>query len=108
MYEALVNALKATGIPFAEYQWSTRPAGDFGVVQLERSVATVEGDGEIQERAYEGSVDLYMKGRDNSKIALVKQVLTAQCGGAFVLSSIQFEEETGLLHYEWVFQLEGE
>ena len=108
MYDTLVSELKATGIPFAEYQWSTRPAGDFGVVQLERSVATIEGDNEIQERAYEGSVDLYMQGRDNNKIALVEQVLRDICGGAFVLSAIIFDEDTGLLHYEWVFQLEGE
>lgn len=107
MYEDLVADLKATGIPFAEYQWATRPAGDYGVVQLERSAATVEGDGEIQERAYEGSVDLYMRGRNREKIAAVEDVLRANCGGAFVLSAVIFEEETGLLHYEWVFQLEG-
>lgn len=108
MYEQLVSALKATGIPFAEYGWSTRPTGAFGVVQLERSVETLEGDNEIQERAFEGSVDLYMPTRDKTKIEQVKEVLRSNCEGAFVLSSIQHEEETGLLHYEWVFQLEGE
>lgn len=107
MYEQLVNDLTATGIPFAEYQWATRPASDFGVVQLERSVDTVEGDGEIQERAYEGSVDLYMRGRDKNKIAAVEEALRANCGGAFTLSAVLYEEETGLLHYEWVFQVEG-
>ena len=107
MYETLVNALKATGIPFAEYQWRTRPAGAFGVVQLERSASTVEGDDQIQERAYEGSVDLYMPQRDTDKIEQIEEVLRDNCDGAFVLSAILYEEETGLLHYEWVFQLEA-
>lgn len=108
MYDELVTALKGTGIPFAEYGWSTRPTGAFGVVQLERSVETLEGDNEIQNRAFEGSVDLYMPTRDKTLIGKVKEVLIAQCDGAFTLSSIQHEEETGLLHYEWVFQLEDE
>ena len=108
MYDELVTALKGTGIPFAEYGWSTRPTGVYGVVQLERSVETLDGDDEIQNRAYEGSIDLYMPTRDKTKIEQVKEVLRAHCDGAFSLSSIQHEEETGLLHYEWVFQLEDE
>ena len=34
-YEALVSALQATGIPFAEYGWKTRPEGAYGVVSLD-------------------------------------------------------------------------
>jgi hypothetical protein len=48
-----------------------------------------------------------MKGRDTAKIATVEGVLAEVCDGCWSVNNIQYENETGLIHYEWVFQVEG-
>ena len=106
-YTTLVTKLKNTTIPFAEYAWDKRPSGDYGVVALEFEAGALHGDDKKVARAFEGSVDLFMKGRDTVKIATVEGVLAEICDGCWSVNNIQYENETGLIHYEWVFQVEG-
>ena len=106
-YITLVTRLKASGIPFAEYSWDKRPAGDSGVVALEFEADHLNGDDRKAARAFEGSVDLFMRGRDTTKIATVEGILTDVCEGCWRVNNIQYENETGMIHYEWVFQVEG-
>ena len=79
-YEALVAALKLTDIPFAEYGWNKRPEGTYGVVSLDFEADSQDGDGEKQDRAWEASVDVFIRlirERDDV-IEAVEEVLT-QC-----------------------------
>ena len=107
-YEALVAALKLTDIPFAEYGWNKRPEGTYGVVQLDFEAGSQDGDGEKQDRAWEGSVDLfYPKLSDRSDlIEEVEETLDAVCGSSWELNSTQYENSTGLFHVEWVFHVQ--
>lgn len=107
MYEELVAALKAIeGVKFAEYEWKTRPAGNYGTVQLDFEAETDNGDDYKQDRSWEGSVDLYTRGKEPLIEAAVEDVLEEICEGSWGLNSIQYERETGLIHREYVFQLE--
>lgn len=107
MYQQLVEALKATNIPFAEYEWSARPKGSYGVVSLDRGAAQMNGDDKRVCQAMEGDVELYLLGGDDAdKRAAVEQALTSICGGAWRLDDVQFEMTPRLLHYSYVFQLE--
>lgn len=106
MYDALFVALKATGIPFAEYEWATRPTGDFGLVGIDMEAAALIGDGEKLERAYEGTVDLFLQRIDKLKIKAVEDVLKQHCGSSWREEDRMYETATKLLHIQWVFQLE--
>lgn len=107
MYDDLVTALKAlSGVQFAEYEWKTRPAGNFGTVQLDFEADDDIGDDCKQDRAWEGSVDLYTKGKGTEIAAAVESILEDICGGSWELNSEQYERETGLIHREFVFQIE--
>jgi len=108
-YTALVEALKNTSIPFKEYGWETRPDANFGVVSLEFEAGSMYGDGTKQDRAFEGSVDVYFrKLSDRATLAAtVETALTAACGDSWELNSIQNETDTGLFHIEWVFRVTG-
>lgn len=106
-YEGLVTALKGSGIAFAEYGWATRPASDFGVVALDIGAGKTDTDNGTRCEVHEGTVDLYMHGRTDAEIATVKALLEAHCGASWELNSVQHEEDTGLLHYEWVFRVAG-
>lgn len=106
-YEALVAALKLTSVPFQEYGWKNRPEGAYGVVQLDFEAGTLNGDGGKQDRAWEGSVDLfYPKLTDRADLVEeVEETLAEVLGDSWNMNSTQYETGTGLFHVEWVFQV---
>ena len=107
MYEDLVAALKAIdGVQFAEYEWKTRPTGNFGTVQLDFEAEDDIGDDCKQDRAWEGSVDLFTRGETPLIVAAVESALEEICESSWELNSIQYERETGLIHREFIFQME--
>lgn len=108
-YEELVSQLKEIdGCPFTEYEWKTRPSGPYGVVQIDFEVPSDDGDGLKLDRAMQGSVDLFTRGKAPALVAAVEDILTDVCGDSWELNSEQYERETGLIHREWVFELETE
>ena len=108
IYDELVRELQAIqGVQFAEYEWKTRPDGNFGTVQLDFEAEDDIGDDCKQDRAWEGSVDLYTRGKEMMIVAAVESVLDTVCGGSWELNSEQYERETGLIHREFVFQIEA-
>ena len=87
--DELKNALTATGYQFAHFGWSKAPAGDYGV---------------HAERATECSVDYFTRDDTGTPKDAIE---TALAPFAWYLNSIQFEEDTGYIHYEWVVQICG-
>ena len=107
MFDELVTKLKAiSGVQFAEYEWKTRPSGNFGTVQLDFEAEDDEGDDSKQDRAWEGSVDLFTNGKQMLIVAAVESALAEVCGASWYMNSEQYEHETGLIHREFVFQIE--
>ena len=108
MFDTLVALLKAIeGVQFAEYEWKTRPSGNFGTVQIDFEAEIDDGDDCKQDRAWEGSVDLFTRGKEMMIVAAVESALETVCSGSWYLNSEQHEHETGLIHREFVFQLEA-
>ena len=108
MFDTLVTLLKAiSGVQFAEYEWKTRPNGNFGTVQLDFEAQDDNGDDIHQGRAWEGSVDLFTHGKELLIVSAVESALETVCEGSWYLNSEQYEHETGLIHREFVFQLEA-
>ena len=106
-YSALVTELKAIkGIKFAEYEWETRPAGNFGTVQLDFEVDPDTGDDHKQNRGWQGSVDVYTHGKEMLILAAVESALESVCGSCWELNSDVHEHETGLIHREFVFEVD--
>ena len=107
MYDALVTALKnISGVQFTEYEWKTRPDGNYGTVQIDFEAEIDNGDDGRQDRAFEGSVDLFTRGKEMMIVAAVETALEKHCSGSWYLNSEQYEHDTGLIHREFVFQLE--
>lgn len=107
MFDTLVTLLKAiNGVQFTEYEWRTRPDGNFGTVQLDFEAEDDIGDDVKQNRAWEGSIDLFTRGKEMLIVAAVESALETVCGASWYLNSEQYEHETGLVHREFVFQIE--
>ena len=107
MYSELVSALKALKtVAFAEDEWATRPDTDHGTVRLDFQAARDTGDDEHQDTAWQGSVDLYTHDAGWTQAAQVETVLETICGAGWHLNLKAYENQTGLTHREYVFEIE--
>ena len=65
------------------------------------------GDNKKITQVIQGTIDYYTKTEFDNTVVLIQQKLNS-IDVAWQLSSIQHEKNTGYIHYEWVFELEGE
>lgn len=96
-------------LPMAEDEWYTRPdTVSYGIVSLDFEADALQGDGMKLESAYEGSVDLFSLVKSGAGwVPMITETLTEYCGPCWSLNTHNYERETGLFHWEWVFQIEG-
>lgn len=105
MFEAILAALQSTLIPFAAYGWDHAPAGTYGVVSLEGQEESLPGDDRINAQSIRGSIDLYVKGVGTDAPQAVQDAINGVV--AWRLNSVQYEDDTGLVHWEWIFEQVG-
>ena len=104
MFEDLLAALQATGIPFEAYAWETAPAEDYGVVSLDGPGGTLFADDHTEEQAVSGMVDLFVRGPSTAKARTVQAAMNAfDC--AWKLNMVQYEPDTRLVHFSWDYEL---
>lgn len=102
--DELARLLENTGI-FTHFWWDRPPAcGDYGVY-AENGANDLEADGRHIERATSGTIDLFCRSDESENPASVESILESVECCAWYLTSIQYEEETGLVHYEWAFEV---
>jgi hypothetical protein len=103
-YEALVEALKTTDIPFVEYGWKNQQTSTYGVVSLDFEDESEEGSDEKLDRSWQASVDVFFYRLSERKtiVETIENVLRSVCGSGWWLNSIQHESNPDLFHYEWV------
>lgn len=66
--------------------------------------SSVEGDNYKLEQAVQGTIDLFTKVEYDALIDAVQEELKA-ARISFYLNSVQYEDETGYIHYEWVWTI---
>lgn len=96
-------ALDTTGLQFAHYAWVEHPA-EFGVY-AEDAGRDFEADDLHAERGTSGTIDYFTRNDDGSIRETIEDALQGVCG--FRLNSIQYENDTGYIHYEWEFWIYG-
>lgn len=63
-------------------------------------------DGVMTAQAIEGAIDYYTPTEYDGAVTDIQGALGA-AGISWRLNSVQHEDETGLIHYEWIFQTDG-
>jgi len=104
-FSELLEALNATGIPFTAFAWAT-PPGDvsdaWGVIAIDGG-QSLAGDNTHAEEVLEGTIDLFTR-----RLAADDMQAVAGClkglDVCYRLNSVQYEQDTRLIHYEWVWQ----
>lgn len=87
---------------FAEYAWSHAPADNYGVISIDGQNALRAGDA-TAEKVPEGTIDWFTRSPASTVPGEVESLLD-RLGASWYLNSAQYEDDTGLLHYEWVWQ----
>lgn len=64
----------------------------------------LEADGRHAEGAVTGTTDLFTKQECDPWVEALGESMSG-CGISWYLSSVQYEEDTGFFHYEWVWEV---
>lgn len=101
--EKVMNAL-LTVTPNV-YHYEAFAAADRYIVWAEDTeVASLEADDYKAGQTVEGTIDYFTKDEDDENIEMIPVALNAFRIG-WTLNSVQYEEETELIHYEWTFRV---
>lgn len=87
---------------FEAYAWSHSPADNYGVIAVDGQNALRAGD-KLAEKVPEGTIDWFTRSPASTMPGQVESLLD-RLGASWYLNSVQYEDDTGLLHWEWVWQ----
>ena len=101
----LETALTATNIPFAHFGFVNAPK-DAYMVWSENMIDSFRAGGFQAETITHGTLDLFTRDDTQTQRLKVEKELNKIDGFAFALESIQYEEETGFIHFEWYWSMQ--
>ena len=103
MIADLEAALAETGLKFAHFGWSKAPSSEYGVY-AEDSAHILRSNDRSGEKVVEVTVDWYTRNPSTTAIDTIEDAFDSiPC--AWSVNSIQFESDTGLIHYEWLVEV---
>lgn len=74
------------------------------IVWAEDGAEHFRADDKNCEMAYTGTIDLYSKTDGDHLATKIPEALN-RTNAAWYLNSVQYEESTGIIHYEWVWEV---
>ena len=96
--------LTVTDNVYHYYAWS-KP--DKYIVWAEDSEGdSVHADNQKQIQAIQGTIDYFTKDEGDPNVEKIQKAMNNN-EISWRLNSIQYEEETEYIHYEWLFEVEG-
>lgn len=66
--------------------------------------AQLNADNSIQQQAIQGTIDYFTREESDSLVDEIQKALK-NAKISFSLNSVQYEDETKYIHYEWVFEV---
>ena len=94
-----VNGLKVY------HYWRPRLEAPFCVWQEDGEGTSVWSGNHLSEQVITGTIDYFTKTEFDPMIDNIQQALNNAENVGWELNSIQYENETNLIHYEWNFQV---
>ena len=101
--DTIQTALLTVGVPVSHYNAVEQP--DKYIVWAEDGQAdAVHGDNRMQTLALTGTVDYFTKTEYDANVQKIQKALS-DAKIPWRLNSVQYEDETGYIHHEWVWQI---
>lgn len=95
------------GLPVSVFHY-TRPktvTNRYVVWQENGGNNSFHADNSQEEHTVAGTLDYFTKVEFDSAVDDIQQTLIAAAGCSWELTNVQFEEETGLIHYTWEWEI---
>ena len=70
----------------------------------EQEISTLNADNTKEAKAIQGTIDYFTKADEDSTVDKIETALT-EAEISFRLNSVQYEDETKFIHYEWLFEV---
>lgn len=99
--DEILTELRKLG-EFALFGWSHAPSDNYGVVSVDGQNA-LRASNSLTEKVQEGTIDWFCRNPHSTVPEGVGDALD-ELGASWYLNSVQYENDTGLLHWEWVWQ----
>lgn len=107
-YQQVYNALAELKIPIAKVAWESAPdKSDYLVTRIAGQERALWADNTMEEQELYCTVDLFTYGSEGEENAFRVQHVLNSCGIRWELSSIQWEDDSRLNHWEWGFYVKG-
>jgi ethanolamine utilization microcompartment shell protein EutL len=97
----LRDLLISTGIPIHHYE-AHKATGNYIVWAEDGQAGAGHGDNHMKTQIIGGTIDYFTKTEFDPAFDTIQAKLNS-ADLAWKLNSIQYEKETGYIHYEWVF-----
>lgn len=104
--EAVMNACLSVTENCGHYE-AIDKSDQYCVWAEDTESASLEADNYKAGQTIEGTVDYYTKDEDDDNIENFQLAFNAARIG-WSLNSVQYEDETGYIHYEWLFRVRNE
>ena len=102
----LKDLLLTIGPPVFRY-FATGQTGSYIVWAEDGEGDAVHADGQKVERALTGTIDYFTKTENDPVVKQIEDVLDSDDGISWYLNSVQYEQDTGYIHFEWVWEVDG-
>lgn len=99
----LKDILLSIGVPVHHYK-ALKQSDRYIVWAEDGQGDSSHGDNRMTTQIIQGTIDYFTKKEFDSNFALIQEKLNA-ADMAWRLNSIQHEDDTGYIHYEWVWEL---
>ena len=91
------------GLSVGHYK-NFKQEGDYCVWAEDTEPSAVSGDNRKVIQTLQGTIDFYTRSEFNPIVDAIQERLNT-AGVSFYLNSVQYEDETGFIHFEWVFEV---
>lgn len=98
------DALHKTGVPVFHYRRPNNKPLRYIIWQEDGSNTDMWADNHMKEQQLHGTIDLYTTMEYDEGIDLVQEELNGVMVG-WSLTTVDYEDETNLIHYEWEWNL---
>lgn len=78
--------------------------GNYIVWGEDGQAGSLWADNEMINQAISGTIDYFTKIEYDSKVEAIQKAISA-IGLSYRLNSVQYEKDTGYIHYEWVWEI---
>lgn len=96
-----IESLVQNGYKFAHFAWSHAPEGDYGTWGEDSGNEFTAGD-VVAETVMNGFVDYFTRDDSGAPKETIENAMTDE-GIVFHLDAVQYESDTGYIHYTWEY-----